>query len=272
MELKVFCAWWGLDHLGVDSMLEQIKSWGYDGVEIGIPWDITEQSQLKKKLVELDLEVIGHQYQAHQSGFDAYKVTFQKALENAANFGLLKINSHTGRDFWSLDQNIELVEIAQMVEEKYGVPIIHETHRGRFLYSAPASRAYFDKLPGLKINLDISHWCCVSESLLEEQKDNVNIALQRTGHIHARIGHAQGPQVTDPRSPQFKNELHTFTNWWKEVYAIHHRKGEKIFTITPEFGPLPYSMSLPYSNKPFTDPHEINLWMKEYLKFNLSKL
>ncbi|WP_373497310.1 hypothetical protein [Aquiflexum sp.] len=64
MELKIFCAWWGLDHLGLDAMLKQIKYWGYDGVEIGIPWEKEEKIRLKGKLEDLELEVIAHQNQA----------------------------------------------------------------------------------------------------------------------------------------------------------------------------------------------------------------
>ena len=37
MEIKYFCSWWGLDHLGLEPMLEKIKSAGFDGVEIGVP-------------------------------------------------------------------------------------------------------------------------------------------------------------------------------------------------------------------------------------------
>jgi sugar phosphate isomerase/epimerase len=165
-----------------------------------------------------------------------------------------------------MDVNLELIDLGNAIGEKYGVKVLHETHRGRFLYSAPASLAFFKTSKDLKICADFSHWVCVSESLLEDQEEVVQHGIQRAHHIHGRVGHAQGPQINDPRAPEWKAEVDTFTSWWQRIIDRAVADNLPYFTITPEFGPLPYMWSKPYSQEPLGDQWEINCYMKDYLK------
>ena len=43
------------------------------------------------------------------------------------------------------------------------MPVVHETHRQRLLYSPypSAELLALPELAALKINADLSHWCCV---------------------------------------------------------------------------------------------------------------
>jgi hypothetical protein len=40
--------------------------------------------------------------------------------------------------------------------------------------------------------------------------------------------------------------------WWDAVIALK-RKKQDVMTITPEFGPYPYMVHLPYTGKPVSD-------------------
>lgn len=268
MKILFFCAWWGLDHLGTEGMLSKIKAAGFDGVEIGIPTDSAERDKLRDLLQKYELGCIAHQYQA-EGNFEAYKTSFRKSLESTASFNPLHVNSHTGKDFWTVEQNLQLVDIGLEVEAKYNLPILHETHRGRFPFSTFAARQYFDAQPALKINADFSHWVCVSESLLEDQQEIMAEAISRTEHIHARVGYAEGPQIPDPRAPEWQTELDTFVGWWQRIIDARRAEGRDYFTITPEFGPTPYTWALPYSQEPVSDFFEINCWMKKFLEEKL---
>jgi hypothetical protein len=53
------------------------------------------------------------------------------------------------------------------------------------LFAAHITRQFIEKNPALKLTLDISHWCNVHESLLADQKETVDLALSRVGHIHS---------------------------------------------------------------------------------------
>ncbi len=269
MDIRYYCAWWGLDQLGTEAMLAKIKAAGFDGVEIGIPTDRASRRELRLLLQKYKLGCIAHQYQA-EGDFDTYKKAFRKSLESAASFQPLLINSHTGKDFWTFEQNNELVEIGFEVEDEYDLPILHETHRGRFLYSTSASKPYFDAQQTLRINADFSHWVCVSESLLADQPEIMAEAIQRAGHIHARVGYAEGPQIPDPRAPEWQAEVEVFLGWWQCILDARRAEGENFFTITPEFGPMPYTWRLPYSQEAVSDFFEINCWMKDFLKSRLS--
>jgi len=78
------------------------------------------------------------------------------------------------------------------------VTIIHETHRGKFSFAVHSTRKYLEAIPSLRLNLDISHWYTVAESYLDDQQRRWSWRSRRTAHIHARVGHKQGPQVSDP--------------------------------------------------------------------------
>lgn len=264
MLIKMFCSSWGIDSQGMRTMLHKIKDAGFDGVETGIPTEPSERAALRNLLDDLDLEIIAHQYQAEGTGSD-YVNSYIRALENAADFNPMFINSHTGKDYWSMPENCRLVDIGQELGKKHGIPIVHETHRGRFLYSTAASKAYFDALPELRINADLSHWTCVSESLLEDQMDIVEEAISRTEHIHARVGYAEGPQVPDPRAPEWKTEVDVFVGWWQRIADRFRQEEREYLTITPEFGPPPYTWLWPNTEKPVADFFELNCWMKDFL-------
>ena len=162
-----------------------------------------------------------------------------------------------------------IIEAADLVSKDTGIDVYHETHRGRCLYSAPITKLYFDAIPELKISADFSHWCCVSESLLEGQEDVMDDAIKRTGHIHARVGNSQGPQVNHPFAPENRAALEAHLDWWQRI--IYHQKsmGAKTFSITTEFGPVPYMQTLPFTNQVVADVFEINTGMKSFLKQNL---
>lgn len=266
MKIKFFGAWWGLDHLGMRGMVKKVKSAGYDGIEIGIPKDKKLRYELQRLLEDFDLEIIAHQYEATGNNPTEYADSLKCFMDIAAAFKPILINSHTGKDFWPVESNLQFIDLCDPVEKIYGVPILHETHRGRFLYAPSVASAYFHRRPNLKINFDLSHWCCVSESLLEDQTEAVHLAIARAHHIHARVGHAQGPQITDMRNPYWENEVQVFTKWWKEVYLARKRDGNPSITITPEFGPLPYAPINDTGTTAYINFFEQNLIVMEHLK------
>ena len=260
------CTWWGLASYGLDEMLKKISRSGYDAVEIGIPNSAREQHLLRSLRDKYNLDLIVHQYSASGNNFYEYCNSLQKSLELAASFQPLLINSHTGKDYWSFEEGCHVFELAEEISQKYSVTIAHETHRGRLLYSAPVARQFFLNLDFLKINADFSHWVNVSESLLEEQENTMLMAISRAEHIHARIGYSQGPQVNDPRSGEWEDEMEAFSGWWKKIMKRHIDEQRPYTTVTPEFGPIPYTVSMPFTHTPLSDPWELNLYMKDYIK------
>lgn len=102
--------------------------------------------------------------------------------------------------------------------------------------------------------------------MLSDQKEAVQLALLKTGHIHARVGHPQGPQVNDPAAPEWKPILDQHLAWWDEIVRIHKENKAKVLTITTEFGPSGYLPTLPYTQQPVADQWSINVFMLNLLK------
>ena len=133
------------------------------------------------------------------------------------------------------------------------------------MYAAPVTRNFIEKIPNLRLTLDVSHWCNVHESLLTDQQETMTLALQRVDHIHARIGHAEGPQVNDPRAPEWEPAVKAHFTWWDAIVKMKKEKGETITFLT-EFGPPDYMPTEPYTRKPLADQWAINVHMMQLLR------
>jgi sugar phosphate isomerase/epimerase len=249
----------------LDAFLEKTKNEGYDGVELWWPGDDKELYQgLQKHGLSL-----GYLCGSWQTDFEVHFSEFKKALKACTEESLQKplyINCHSGKDFYSLDQNRKIVEFSLEQSVKAGIPIYHETHRGRMCYSAPITRDLLNLYPEMKLTLDASHWTNVHESLLEDQVETMALALSRTEHIHARIGHQEGPQVNDPRAPEWKRAVEVFMGWWDEVVRRKEIEQAEQVTFLTEFGPPHYLQALPYTQQPVANQWDINVYMMKILK------
>ena len=266
LKIKYFCPRWGMEHISWNEFGKLVKQAGFDGIEAFVPFDEQEKKELVSVLKENELLLIGQYYQSFEKDFELHKDSFKKHLQHLAGVDPLLIDSQTGKDYFTSVQNGELFSIASEISKKTGVPIAHETHRNKALFAAHIARELFIQNPDIQITADFSHWCNVSESLLEQQPEAVEMAIDRAIHIHARVGSSQSAQVSDPRAPEWQKELETHLHWWEEIFRHRQRMGAKVFTITTEFGPPPYMPSVPFSGQPLANQWEINLFMKDLLE------
>lgn len=265
MSILFFCPRWGQADTDWDVFLYTVKSSGYDGIEASLPDDENEKEKMLKGLAEHDLKLVGQHWETIEPDFKKHYTEYEMRLRKIADINPIFINSQTGKDYYSFEQNKKLIFLASEISDDTGITIIHETHRGKFSFAAHITKQYLHKLPDLRLTLDISHWCNTAESLLQDQLEAVEMAIARTDHIHARIGFAQGPQITDPRSPEWNAELEFHLNCWDKVVAIKKKKRSSL-TITPEFGPFPYMMTLPFTQQEVADQWEINKYMMNLLR------
>jgi sugar phosphate isomerase/epimerase len=265
MKIKFFSPHWGMENLPMDQALNNIKQAGFDGVEMAVPFNREEEEVLMNLLAKYELDLIAQQWSAAGNTFEEYKQSFQEHLYHFAAVKPLFINSQTGKDYYTVEQNTQLIKLALRIEQETGISIVHETHRGKFSFCAATTQNFLEAIPEFYIAADFSHWCNVSESYLQDQQETVAVAIGRTRHIHARVGHPQGAQVSDPRAPEWKEALHYHLHWWDAIIDQQRKAGATFFTITPEFGPWPYMPSLPYTQQPVTSQWQVNLFMKNLL-------
>ena len=266
MEIKILCPLWGHEQDDITAFCYKIKEAGYDGIDTWLPDNPREKKQLLDALQRFELLLVSHQHQANGKDFESFKASFLHYLAFSAEGGPLLINSHSGRDYFSFTQNLQLIDLATEFSIKKGIVVAHETHRGRIGYSPAVLQDYFDAREDFLLTADLSHWVCVTESMLENFGVPLNEAIKRTRHVHARIGYEEGPQVPDPRAPEWKYAMDHFLSWWDRIVAARNHDGIPMLTFTTEFGPPPYLPTIPFTNQPVADQFAINCFMKDLLK------
>ncbi|GAO45240.1 hypothetical protein FPE01S_04_04840 [Flavihumibacter petaseus NBRC 106054] len=265
-ELLILATNWGFEG-NADAFCAAAKKEGYDGIEIWWPGDKKDQDAWSAALQRHQLKV-GFLCGGYQNEPAAHLSYFKEQVKAATTHAQLKplyINCHSGRDHFPLTANQEFITFTTEQSRTTGVPIYHETHRSRILFAAHVARQFLEKNPALQITFDVSHWCNVHESLLADQPEAVALALERAGHIHARVGHPEGPQVNDPRAPEWKATVEQHLKWWDTIVERRKKRGERM-TILTEFGPPDYMPTEPYTRKPLSDQWAVNVYMMQLLK------
>lgn len=271
IKINYVCPFWGQEHLDADTFIEKVVNSNYQGIEIHLPESKRFAESFMDGIEDLYADKPGFVFVLQQltvpdnEPIEVYKKRMETKLLNLAAYQPSFINSHTGKDYYSFDDNCRLLETCLNVSAKTGVKILHETHRGRFSFHAASLVPYLEKFPELELTGDFSHFCAVSESLLNDQEDIICKIIPHVSYIHARVGYEQGAQVNDPFAPEWQTHLQRFTNWWDEIINDNNKKGKKEISICTEFGPSPYMPCLPFTKQPVANQWEINVKMKEYL-------
>lgn len=266
MTVHFFCPRWGQEHMPWPAFLQRVKSAGYQGVEASLPTENHERDTFLNELAKQRLPFIGQHWETVCSDFDQHYTEFENRLQALASARPLFINSQTGKDYYSVEQNEKLIALADSIAAQTNVPIIHETHRGKFSFAAHIARSYFERFPNLRIALDISHWFNTAETFLHDQPEAIALAISRTDHVHCRVGYTQGPQISDPRAPEWQEVVQHHLDIWDRVVALHQQNGRSICTFTPEFGAPPYLFLQPYTRQPVVNQWEVNEYMMALLR------
>jgi sugar phosphate isomerase/epimerase len=248
----------------LESFLQRAAESGFDATEIYL-------GSLKESPAEINglhevygLRLIGQILTQGQS-YREHIQSLESQFEFAAQCKVVFVNTHAGRDIFHFEENVEIFQRLVELSQSSGIPILVETHRGRPTYSAIETRKYLDALPDLRLTADFSHWMVVHESGLDDQRLNLESAISRAEYIHARVGYAEGPQIPDPRAPEWSYAVTRHLALWQEIVNQHKQKGLDVLYITPEFGPPAYMHTAPFTNQPVGDVWEQNVYMKSLL-------
>lgn len=257
---------WGFDGTR-DEFCAAAKKEGYEGIEVWWTDKPADQKELFDAVKKYKLQ-IGFLCGGYQSNADEHFALFKKNLDAICANTYQKpvyVNCHSGKDYFTYEQNKQFIDYTTAKTKSTGIPIYHETHRSRMMFAAHITHNFAAKNAELRLTLDISHWCAVHESLLSDQKETIDYLLKRVDHIHSRIGHPEGPQVNDPRAPEWENTVKAHLAWWDKVIAYKKEKGERM-TILTEFGPPDYMTTLPYTRQPVANQWAINVYMMNLLR------
>ncbi|WP_136023793.1 sugar phosphate isomerase/epimerase family protein [Microbacterium sp. K27] len=243
------------------ALVETALREGYDGVELWLPSESSARRELVAVIDETGAPVsllVG----SVESDPEAHRRALALQLDAIGAEGIapLHITLHAGRDHWRERDLDALAGWIVAERERTGMDILVETHRARMLPSAHSSARLLERHPGLRLTLDVSHWMVSAESLLQDQPEAMALAVDRADHIHARFGHAQSPQIDDPRSPRWASAVEAQWGWWDLVVDRLRSEGRRP-TFLAEFGPSDYATPDPRTGLPLGDPAALNRWI-----------
>ncbi len=260
MELKLFKPLWG--HQGsLGEAVVQAAEAGFHGIEGPAP-----ESGDERRTYRAGMKVLGMAYIAEVCTAGGYVPernasvsdhlrSLETGIERSLDMNPLFITVLAGCDAWDFPQHIRFFSQALEMGAKHSVALSFETHRSRSTFNPWVTRDILRELPAMKITCDFSHWCAVCERLIDSEPEILDLCARRAHHIHARVGHAQGPQVSDPSAPEHAAELAAHERWWSMIWDAQEERGMPVTTMTPEFGPDGYSST------PVDELWAINCWM-----------
>lgn len=266
MRLRFVHGTWGLAPPATRAQaVARIAAAGYDAVNVRCPDDVADARDAAACAASHGLAVVAALQTAGATP-DEHLASVARRLDALRALSPLLVNVHGGSDFFGHADNVAVLGGIQRLAADAGLVVAHETHRGRATWSLPATLRLLDALPELRLTADISHWCTVHESLLAERRAELLRVADRCIHIHARVGHAQGPQAGDPAAPEWREALAAHLACWDAIVAARRAAGAALLTIHPEAGPPPYMPTLPWSGVPVADLAAVNAWMRDLLR------
>jgi len=171
----------------------------------------------------------------------------------------------TGSDSWPEAGQLAVWPEAVARATASGLAVSFETHRSRSLGNPWLLAPLLEACPALRLTADLSHWCVLAERLMTPELAPVQAIAPRVDHIHARVGHAQGPSVGHPFAPEWAEALEAHRRCWQLFARCQAQAGAPRITLTPEFGPDGYLPQLPFTRQPVADLLEINAAMAAWL-------
>jgi hypothetical protein len=263
MKLTLVRHLWGVDHAhGLEHYLPRWRDVGYEAIESAFH-NSPDQSVLLRFLRHSGWGWIPQVFSRNfipGGSVREHLDSMRSQIEDCLAYNPVFINAHSGSDTWSLVEAEDFYGAALELERRLGVAIAHETHRLRCFGNPWTTRAMLDRFPTLKLTCDFSHWVCVAERLLPDCGHIIQLAAQHCQHVHARVGYEEGPQVPDPRAPEWAGHLAAHESWWDMIWISQRQRGMLASTLTPEFGPPPYLHTLPYTRMPLADLADICDW------------
>lgn len=255
---------WSLGKLPMNSLTEwtpdekysQVKAAGFEAVEC---WLTDENEREHKEALDKNglRLVLGHR----PFKVEDIRATIERAIRLGADF----IFAQPADAFTPLNEVAAMVKEGRKIANDHGICLFVETHRNNFTETLPQTLQLIDADPEIRFTSDLSHFVVVGEFYgwkEERAAERMMPVLERTSHMHGRIGNGEQVQVDvgdgSGQTAQFFVELWSIAmrHWRKEA-----QPGD-IFPFASELGPPRYAITLP-DGREFSDRWEQSLVMKK---------
>ncbi|MEH7545227.1 MULTISPECIES: sugar phosphate isomerase/epimerase family protein [Bacillaceae] len=260
--LEVLMSWWGMNGLGVRngagdewSMEEKVRciaEAGYDGINGMLPEDM--EAERWHRLLD--------QYNLSYS-VNAYPKTAEELyvfLCKAKSFGRVDfVNVQVIRPFLVGEQAVQMLADMAEMSRSAGIPTYIETHRGTITQDLLRTVEYAQRLPGLELTIDFSHYVVAGEmhTVSDEAEELLRTLLPRTKSIHARVSNGEQVQIDIPMFGSVDGEgaadrefdhpmLNHFQRWWLGGMRSWRQTAQQdeVLPFVCELGPPPYAITV----------------------------
>jgi hypothetical protein len=224
------------------------------------PYEATEQRQSSLLQTVLD---------KHETSFKEQVAACYDIFGDRRDGGLLTlVIGHDLRDNFPWAAAADYFRKVLPWEQENNYIVAHETHRKRFLHTPWGIRDFFLKYPDIRSNIklcaDYSHLMCVAEVDTTDPVLNqvMDFLAPNVTHTQCRVGYDHGPQVVDPRSPEWIHYMEGSERWWDNVWQSQQQRGFEITTMIAEHGAPTYQACVPGTDQPLADIWDVNHWVQ----------
>ena len=145
------------------------------------------------------------------------------------------------------------------IEKSVGIAICHETHRSAIsAILGPPARCSKNSRPQADLRFQPLGLCGRATAPGLRRHHPTRRAI--SNRLHARVGHEEGPQISDPRAPESEAISSPTKIGGTSSGPPNKNAGFHGNNVVPEFGPAPYQPLLPYSKLPVADLADICDW------------
>ncbi|WP_419956524.1 sugar phosphate isomerase/epimerase family protein [Neobacillus niacini] len=256
--LEVLMSWWGMNGLGgqngvggewtMEEKVQYIAEAGYDGINGMLP-EGREAEQWHRLLDQYNLSYSVNAYPKTAEELDVF-------LCKAKSFGRVDfVNVQVMRPFLVGEQAVKMLADMEELSRSAGISAYIETHRGTITQDLLRTVEYAERLPGLELTIDFSHYVVTGEmrTVFDEAEELLQKLLPRTKSIHARVSNGEQVQVDIPvggdGAADFEFEhpmMKHFLRWWLEGMRSWRQtaKVNELFPFVCELGPPPYAIAV----------------------------
>ena len=163
-------------------------------------------------------------------------------------WGILGLGNIAGQFATGLQvlSDAKLVAVGSRSQEKadaFGIPLLVETHRGRFTQDLLRTHELLKRLPATAVTLDVSHYIVAGEGFGGSEKEFdrlIEPLLARTALIHGRVSNGESVQVRVDDKFSFASAIQSL--WMRAMtHWLRDAPDGAVFLFEPELGPPPYA-------------------------------
>jgi len=243
--LRVFQSLWAMGCVPsrdaqwtLEEQLGRIAAAGFDGVAIDDDHPSLEEAVCAARALGLEWSA---------SVFPRSTEQLVAGVERLTPLGPAHLNVQPDVRPACLDEAVALFGAWQRVFASAPYPVSVETHRGRATTDLPFTLELLDRLPGLELTADVSHYVVGQEMelpVLPAYQRQIRAILDRARAFHGRVASCEQVQV--PFSlPHNEPWLALFLGWWKVGFRswLDRFGDEDACLFVVELGPPPYAIT-----------------------------